>query len=141
MPTPQQQLRYLYALADFRVPKLLDRTLEKTLTDSIRPQNGPFVQARAIANRALGPRAWSFVKERWGESVKRFNPGSIIYMAEAVRYLTTPELQRDAEAFFAAHPIPQSGKMLDQALERQRIGTAFRGRVTADLEAFLSAAG
>jgi puromycin-sensitive aminopeptidase len=138
MPTPQQQLRYLYALSDFRVPELLDRTLEKTLTGSIRPQNGPFVQARAVANRALGERAWAFVKEHWDESVRRFNPGSIIYMAEAIRYLTTPELQQDAETFFAAHPVPQSGKMLDQALERQRIGTAFRERATPELVAFFS---
>jgi puromycin-sensitive aminopeptidase len=135
MPTPQQQLRYLYALADFRVPELLDRTLEKTLSHSIRPQNGPHVQARTIANRALGERAWAFVKEHWEESYRRFNPASVIYVAEAVRYLTTPELQRDAEAFFAEHPVPQSGKMLAQALERQRIGAAFRERATPELEA------
>jgi puromycin-sensitive aminopeptidase len=138
MPTPQQQLRYLYALADFRVPELLDRSLEKTLNGSIRPQNGPFVQARAVANRELGERAWAFVKQHWDESVARFNPGSIIYMAESVRYLTTPELQSDAEAFFADHPVPQSGKMLEQALERQRIGTAFRQRAAPELEAFFS---
>jgi puromycin-sensitive aminopeptidase len=136
MPTPQQQLRYLYALADFRVPALLDRTLDKTLSESIRPQNGPHVQARAIANRALGERAWAFVKEHWDESCRRFNPASVIYIAEGVRYLTKPELQRDAEAFFADHPIPQSGKMLAQALERQRIGTAFRRRATPELETF-----
>jgi puromycin-sensitive aminopeptidase len=139
MPTPQQQLRYLYALADFRVPELLDRTLAATLSDSIRPQNGPFVQARAVANRELGERAWAFVKEHWMESTRRFNPASLIYVAEAVRYLSTPDLQRDAEAFFARHPIPQSGKMLEQALERQRIGTTFRRRATAELEAFFSA--
>jgi hypothetical protein len=136
MPTPQQQLRYLYALADFRVPALLDRTLDKTLSESIRPQNGPHVQARAIANRALGERAWAFVKEHWDESCRRFNPASVIYIAEGVRYLTKPELQRDAEAFFADHPIPQSGKMLAQALERQRIGTAFRRRAAPELETF-----
>jgi aminopeptidase N len=138
MPTPQQQLRYLYALADFRVPELLDRTLVSTLSDSIRPQNGPFVQARAVANRELGERAWAFVKEHWDESCRRFNPASVIYMAEAVRYLSTPELQHDAEAFFAGHPIPQSGKMLEQALERQRIGSTFRTRVTPELQAFFS---
>jgi puromycin-sensitive aminopeptidase len=138
MPTPQQQLRYLYALADFRAPELLDRTLESTLTDAIRPQNGPHVQARAVANRALGERAWAFVKEHWEGSVRRFNPSSVIYIAEAVRYLTTPELQRDAEVFFAEHPIPQSGKMLAQALERQRIGAAFRERATPKLESLFA---
>jgi puromycin-sensitive aminopeptidase len=137
MPTPQQQLRYLYALADFRVPELLDRTLAETLTDEIRPQNGPFVQARALANRELGERAWAFVKEHWQESCRRFNPSSVIYVAEGVRHLSTPELQRDAEAFFRANPIPQSGKMLQQVLERQRIGAAFRVRSAPELASFL----
>jgi puromycin-sensitive aminopeptidase len=139
MPTPQQQLRYLYALADFRVPDLLDRTLEQSLSDSIRPQNGPFVQARAIANRALGERAWAFVKSHWDEVRRRYNPSSLIYIAEGVRFLTTPEQRADAAAFFADHPLPQSGKMLDQALERQRIGVAFRERATSELESFFSA--
>jgi len=137
MPTPQHQLRYLYALADFRLPPLLDRTLRMTLTDAIRPQNGPHVQARAIANRDLGEQAWAFAKDHWEESRRRFNPASIIYIAEGVRFLTRPHQQRDAELFFAQHPIPQSGKMLEQVLERQRIGTAFRTRAEPELEAYL----
>jgi hypothetical protein len=90
---------------------------------------------RAIANRESGEVAWRLVKERWDEVNARFSPTTIIYLAEAVRLLTTPELERDVHAFFAAHPIRQSRKMLEQVLERQRIGVAMRARVTPQLEA------
>ena len=59
-------------------------------------------------------------------------------MAEGVRYLTLPEQVTEAEAFFAEHPIPQSAKMLEQMLERQRVAAALRERATPDLEAYFS---
>ncbi len=44
----------------------------------------------------------------------------------------------EAAAFFAEHPIPQSAKMLEQMLERQRVAAALRERATPDLEAYFS---
>jgi puromycin-sensitive aminopeptidase len=134
-PTPQEQLRYLYALADFRDPELEDRTLVMALSDDVRSQNAPFLLARAIANRDAGERAWRFVKERWEEANRRLPPNTIIYLADAVRYLTTPEQEADVQGFFAEHDIPQARKMLKQVLERQRINVAFRRRVTPQLAA------
>jgi puromycin-sensitive aminopeptidase len=37
--TPQEERRYLFSLAAFRLPALLERTLAKTLTDEIRTQD------------------------------------------------------------------------------------------------------
>ena len=45
-PTPQEQDRYRYALARFRDPALMERTLEASLTDEVRPP-GRAVPARA----------------------------------------------------------------------------------------------
>ena len=135
-PTPQEQLRYLYALADFRDPGLMDRTLELALSDQVRSQNAPFLLARAMANRDVGDRAWRFVKEHWEEVNRRLPPNTIIYLADGVRLLTTPEQQEDAQAFFAEHDIPQARKMLKQVLERQWINVAFRRRVEPQLVAF-----
>jgi hypothetical protein len=132
--TPQEQLRYLYALSDFRVAELVERTVRMAFTDEVRPQNGPSLLARAIANREVGALAWRLVKQRWDEVNQRFAPTTIIYLAEAVRLLTAPELERDVQAFFAEHPIKQSRKMLEQILERQRIAVAMRARVAPQLE-------
>src|SRR5439155_25110202 len=41
--TPQEEQRYLYALAGFRPAALLRQTLERTLDSTIRTQDAPFV--------------------------------------------------------------------------------------------------
>jgi puromycin-sensitive aminopeptidase len=135
-PTPQEQLRYLYALADFRHPDLIDRALDLALSDEVRSQNAPFLLGRAMANRDVGDRAWRFVKEHWEEVNRRLPPNTIIYLADGVRFLTTREHEADVQTFFDEHDIPQARKMLKQVLERQRINVAFRRRVEPQLAAF-----
>jgi aminopeptidase N len=137
--TPQEQLRYLYALADFRDAVLLDRTLRVALTDEVRPQHLPMIFIRALANREHGERAWRFVKEHWEEIVGRIAPSLVVYVADGVRYLATPELVQDTERFFATHPIPQSGLQLRQTLERQRVNAELRRRAVPDLQTFFTA--
>jgi puromycin-sensitive aminopeptidase len=135
-PTPQEQLRYLYALSDFRHPALLDRTLALSLTREIRSQDGAGLLTKAIANRDLGDRGWRFVKEHWDELNRRLPPNSVIYLVEGVRFLTTDELEADVRGFFTDHDIPQARKMLRQTLERQRINVALRRSVAPELESF-----
>ena len=137
--TPQEELRYLYALPDFRDASLIGRTLEMTLTGKIRSQNVPGVLARAMANRDHGDRAWAFAKEHWDEIVSRLAPTTVVYAADGTRFLTEPDQVEDAAAFFAAHPIPQSALQLQQILERQRVNEAFRRRATPELMAAFSA--
>jgi len=137
-PTPQEQYRYLFALPLFRDPALFDRTLEATFGDDIRSQDAPFVFAYSLINRDLGERAWDTLRARWNEAEERFPAQLTIRMAEGVRYLTLPEQVDEARAFFAEHPIPQSSKMLEQMLERQRVAAALRQRATPDLEAHFS---
>jgi puromycin-sensitive aminopeptidase len=136
--TPQEQLRYLYALSDFRDAVLLDRTVELGLTEEVRPQNAPGLYGRSIANRDHGERAWRFVKEHWDEIVARIAPSTVVFVADGVRFLTHPELVEDAEAFFAGHPIAQSALQLRQILERQRVNAELRRRAAPDLQAFFS---
>jgi puromycin-sensitive aminopeptidase len=136
--TPQEQLRYLYSLSDFRDAILIDRTVGLGLTEEVRPQNAPGLFARSIANRDQGARAWRFVKEHWDEIVARVAPSTVVFVADGVRFLADPELVEDAAAFFAAHPIPQSALQLQQILERQRVSAELRRRAVPDLQTFFS---
>jgi hypothetical protein len=135
-PTPQEQLRYLFALPDFRDAALMDRTLELGLGDEVRPQNAPWLFARAMANRQEGARAWRFVRDHWDEIVARCAPSTIVFAAEGVRYLTTPDLVEDAATFFARHPITQSALQLEQTLERQRVNAAMHRRAEPELRSY-----
>jgi puromycin-sensitive aminopeptidase len=126
--TPQEQLRHLYALAEFDDETLLLRTCEFALSGRVKTQNAPFLLRAAMANRRHGPSAWAFVRDHWDEAIERFPTNTIGRMIESVVHLTTAELVADTTRFFADHPIEQAAKALEQILERQRVNTEFRRR-------------
>ena len=126
--TPQDQLRHLYALAEFDDEALVLRTCELCFSDDVKTQNAPFVLRGCIANRRHGAAAWTFVRQRWDEANAAFPDNSIVRMVDSVKLLTEPSVVADVQAFFAEHPIPQAAKTLDQILERQRVNAAARAR-------------
>jgi len=136
--TPQEQLRYQLALAQFREPSLLERTFGHVTDGDIRTQDAPFVLAYSVVNRDLGHRAWEFLKANWDDLTMRFPTTLWVRMADGVRFLTEPGDPADAAAFFEDHPIPQSAKSLQQILERQRVMTALRERAEPELAAYFA---
>jgi puromycin-sensitive aminopeptidase len=133
-PTPQESLRYLYALGDFPDAELVRRTCELCLSGEVKTQNAPFLLARCILHRDHGELAWRFVREHWDEANTRFPSNTIVRMVDPVKTLTTPAQQADVAGFFAEHGIPQAAKTLEQVLERQRVNVALRARATGPLE-------
>ena len=130
-PTPQDQLRCLYALAEFDDADLILETCELAMSSAVKTQNAPFLLRACIANRRHGPAAWRFVSSRWAEANERFPTNTIVRMVESVKTLTESGLVDEAAAFFAAHPIPQGAATLSQILERQRVNASARARVEA----------
>ena len=126
--TPQEQLRYLYALADFDDATLVAETCRFALSGEVKSQNAPFVLARAMQNRIHGSIAWSFVRENWEHANTTFPVNTIIRMVQPLTTLNTAALGADARSFFAEHAIPQSAKTLEQVLERQQVNIALRER-------------
>jgi len=135
--TPQEQIRMLYALTDFDSAELITKTCELAFTDEVKTQNAPFVLSRCISNRHHGELAWSFVRSHWAQSNEKFPSNTIIRMVSETKNLNTPSLQADVQAFFSEHPIPRSGKTLDQVLERQRVNVSLRAREETRLAEYL----
>ena len=90
--TPQEQIRYLYALADFADPALFAATLDLVAGERVRSQNAPYVLRRALTNRDRGADAWAFVTTNWDLLGERFPSNSIARMLEGVRALDRPDL-------------------------------------------------
>ena len=126
--TPQEELRYLFALAEFPEAEQVRRTVELAFSGDVRTQNAPFLLNRCIANRRHGELAWREVRQRWDLANDTFPGNSIIRMVDTVKLLTAPEVVADVQSFFSEHPIPQAAKTLDQVLERQRTNAALRAR-------------
>ncbi|MBA3606464.1 MAG: ERAP1-like C-terminal domain-containing protein [Acidimicrobiia bacterium] len=136
--TPQNQLRHLYALAEFDREDLILRTCELAMSGEIKTQNAPFLLRQCIANRRHGATAWRFVRQHWDEANSAFPTNTIVRMIDSVRLLTEEAVAADVQAFFAEHPIHQAAKTLEQVLERQRVNTALRARESARFAAALT---
>ncbi len=135
--TPQERLRFLYALSEFDDPQILRRTCEFALSDEVKSQDAPFVLARCLTSRSHGSMAWAFIKDMWDRALATFPSNTIIRLVDPVKYLNTPTLLRDVHEFFVAHPIPQAAKTLEQILERHEVNTRLRDREESRLGAFL----
>jgi puromycin-sensitive aminopeptidase len=136
--TPQEEQRYLYALAGFRLTGLLRRTLDLTLSGEVRSQDAPYLVRSLLMNVHGREVAWSFVKEQWDAMERQYPQGAFRKMVEGITGLATPELQADVREFFAAKNVSLGGKTLEQYLEQLRVAVAFRERVAANLVAYLS---
>ena len=136
--TPQEEQRYLYALAGFRQPELIARTLEKTTSGEVRSQDAPFLIRALLASVHSRGLAWEYVKANW-ETMARQYPGSAYRrMYEGVTALVSPEWARDVGDFFASRKIVLGGKTLEQYLEQQRIAVRFQERELPALIPYLA---
>ncbi len=112
-PTPQEQLRQLYALAEFDDEDLVLRTCEFAFSGSVKSQNAPFVLRLAVANRRHGPAAWRFVREHWEQANATFPSSSIVRMVDSVKLLGRPRTRRRHRSILrrAPHsPGPQDAR-------------------------------
>ena len=129
--TPQDEIRYLYALGAFNDASLIARTCEFAFTEDVRAQDAPFLLNRTMNNRLHGHIAWRTVRARWEEANQKFPINSIIRMVSPASTLTDPELVDDVQQFFADHDIPQAALTLQQTLEMQRVNAALRARTVS----------
>ena len=126
--TPQEEQRYLGALADFPDPELMRRVLAMSITDEVRTQNAPLLLRRALTNRDHGELAWFFVTDEWDTVNSRFPSNSIARLLEGIRSLSKPSVAPEVFVFFEDHEVPQGDKILAQHLERLEVNVALRDR-------------
>ncbi|MEQ1872797.1 MAG: M1 family metallopeptidase [Ilumatobacteraceae bacterium] len=126
--TPQEELRFMYALAEFPQAAQIQRTIDLAFSGDVKTQNAPFLLNRCIANRRHGEMAWGQVRRKWDTANDKFPGNTIVRMIDPVKTLTAQTTVADVQSFFSEHPIPQAAKTLDQILERQRVNAAMRER-------------
>jgi len=138
--TPQEEQRYLYALAAFRHRQPIEETLAKTINGEIRTQDAPFVARAMLMNVDARELTWSFIKSQWDTMDRLYPKHGLRRMCEGVTGLVTPELERDVHAFFASRQVDLGGRTLEQYLEQLRIAVALRDREGGPLAAHLAKA-
>src|SRR5579875_2554059 len=127
--TPQDEHRYLYALADFRQPQLLRDAMEMTLNGEVRTQNAPYLMMELLMNTECRYEAWNFLKKNWDKMIEKYPENAIPRMCGGVTSLVDQE--SDVDQFFKTHKVKQGGKTIEQHLERLRVAVAFKKREIA----------
>jgi puromycin-sensitive aminopeptidase len=125
---PQEQDRFMYALAGFRDESLLKRALEMCVKGEVRSQSAPFLIRSVMINPYGGTLAWKFVTERWSELLKLYPDQLTVRMLDGITGLVTSNLLKETKAFLKEHPISIGEKTIAQYLEKQTIAVAFKER-------------
>src|SRR5438128_977245 len=110
--TPQEEQRYLYALAGFHDPALARQTLERLINGEVRTQDAPFVARGMLMSVDTREIAWEFVKAHWDTMDRLYPKHGMRRLAEGVTGLATPELEADVRRFFDARKPQFGGKVL-----------------------------
>jgi puromycin-sensitive aminopeptidase len=126
--TPQEETRFLFALANFRLPELIDRTLDLTINGEVRTQNSPYLMRGILLNKPARVKAWAFMKAHWKEMLRQYPDNAIPRMCEGIVGLATAELEADVRDFVARHPVKQGTKQMEQHLERLHVAVTCRER-------------
>jgi hypothetical protein len=136
-PTAQERTRFLLALAEFRDPALVERTLSLALSLRVPTQDVVPLLARLFDNPAARDMAWDFIRTRWEALAPRVPAGLASRLVTATGALRTPERRAEIVAFFEANPLPSAARALRQALERLDLDARLRAHLAPGLASFL----
>ncbi len=126
--TPQEELRYLTALATFPDAERCVATFDLALGE-VRTQNAPYLVTALLANRVGGPAVWERVKAEWSTLLERFPVNSHSRMLDGARTLCGDRaVADDVTRFLADHPLRSGQRSVVQMLERLAVNVAFGDR-------------
>jgi puromycin-sensitive aminopeptidase len=134
--TPQEENRFLMALASFRTKETSERTLKSCLDGTIRTQDAPLVLQAMLMNTAylytapatagsekvtVSRLTWQFIKENWDALSAKYPMQGMNRMVSGITSLLSPDLDDDLKDWFATHPVKSAEKAVKQYLEQRAI--------------------
>jgi puromycin-sensitive aminopeptidase len=140
--TPQDEVRYLNALAAFSQPALLQRTVDLTFSGEVRSQDAPRLLAGILSRREGTKLAWEAIEQHWDEMLRRWPNNSMVRVLEQMPALvaagdgTAPR----AFAWLDAHPVARGELRVRQSRERLHVNQAFKARTAGQLSSALTSA-
>jgi puromycin-sensitive aminopeptidase len=143
---PMDQMRHLRSLARLTDAAMAGEVHELCLGE-IRSQDAPYLLAPMLANRAIGPATWAFVRDHFDELVDRFPESSIHRMLEGVSGLAQldaqgrPRFAAEVRAFCEAHVEGPKQRLVRQNLELLDVNVRFAQAVRPVLGRLLAATG
>jgi len=124
--TPQEEMRILLSgLPQFREERVALDAAEKCFSE-FRSQDASPEFALLTANAVTGPAVWRYMTGRWDDALSMFPLNTLYYLTHGVPTFIKDEAFADTvERFHTEHPIEGMQRMVEQDLERMRVGLTF----------------
>jgi aminopeptidase N/puromycin-sensitive aminopeptidase len=135
--SPEQYYMYLFALAEFSDPALLQRTLELALTPEVRNQDAFILIAQVMQNPAGSKLAWDFSRAHWADIQKIGGTFAGPFLVQTTAKFCDPQSRDQIAAFFAQHQVSEAERTLRQTLESINSCIDLKARQSQELAAWL----
>jgi phosphoheptose isomerase len=123
--TPQEEMRFLFALCSFQNADNFINTLELSLSDKVRTQNAPYLLGQTLRNKKHFSVSWGFIENNWDKINDKFPENSIPRLLTGIRAITDDECSEKIKTFLNNNKVPQGQKTVDQHLEKLNINLKF----------------
>ncbi len=135
----EERNRISTALGLFPDPKLLQNTLDFSLSSNVRPQDTISIISTVSSNRYGEELAWQFIQDHWPEFLKRYGSGGhfLTGLVRCASIFRTEVKAKAVEHFFKTHKAPGAERTIQQVLERIRSNAAWLTREKNNLKKWL----
>jgi len=113
---PNEYYTWVYALTEFRDPKLLERTLRYIAGPNVRNQDASLMVGAVWQNPAGMQPGWEFLKANWPQLKAKFATYSTGEIAGGARTFCDVGMRNDVKSFFS-QKAPDATRILNRTLE------------------------
>ena len=131
----EEQVRILAGMCEFGNPRILERTLDYSLTDDVRSQNAHMPVVLVASNPAARRILWPWISSHWNDLEFKIGHGNPLFgrIIGGVAMLADDSYADEIASFLAEHPVPGTERTRRQALELLSIYAGLRRRAPAEM--------
>ena len=97
---PQEKIRFLYSLSEFKSNDLANKTLEMAISKKIKNQDAPYLIATTLRNFRHSLTTWNFIEENWKKINEIFPNNTIPRMFGGIKSISDNNLANRVNIFF-----------------------------------------
>jgi aminopeptidase N len=135
--SPEEYYTYLFTLARFSDPMLLQRTLDFAISPEVRSQDALQLITVVMANPAGRKLAWNFVQSQWEAVEKAGGPFASAEVVGATGGFCDAGLRDQVTEFFSAHKVAAAERTYKQSIERINNCVDFKSQQEPQLASWL----
>src|SRR5579859_5180665 len=116
--SPEEYYNYFFTLPEFTDTKLLQRTLDFSISPDVRSQDALQLVTSVLRNPAGQELAWNFIRQHWSDLEKAGGPFASAQVVGATSVFCDAGLRDQVTEFFQAHRVAAAERSYKQSIER-----------------------